>query len=85
MGLALVMTLWVLLAQTTTRQCREAACRPASGASMVAVTVSTFPTRDACEEQRQQRQGTDTRVVQMPTQPGMTMRQRTTFICQKGD
>ena len=32
MGLELVMTLWVLLAQTTTLQCREAACRPAPGA-----------------------------------------------------
>ena len=85
MGLALVMTLWVLLAQTTTLQCREAACRPAPGAGMVKVTVSTFATREACEGLRQQMQGTGTRVVQMPTQPGMTLRQSTTFICQKGE
>jgi hypothetical protein len=52
---------------------------------MAAVTVSTFSTREACEGLRQQMQGTGTRVVQMPTQPGMTLRQRTTFICQKGE
>jgi hypothetical protein len=85
MGLGCVLALWVLVAQTTSLQCREAACRPAPGAGMVAVTVRKFPTREACEEQRQQMQGTGTRVVQMPTQPGMTLRQRTTFSCQKGE
>jgi hypothetical protein len=85
MGLEVVMALWVLLAQTTTLQCRETACRPAPGAGMVEVTVSTFATREACEGLRQQMQGTGTRVVRMPTQPGMTFRQSTTLICQKGE
>ena len=85
MGLGCVLALWILVAQTTSLQCREAACRPAPGAGMVEVTVSTFSTREACEGLRQQMQGTSTRVVRMPTQPGMTFRQSTTLICQKGE
>ena len=85
MGLGCVLALWILVAQTTSLQCREAACRPAPGAGMIEVTVSTFSTREACEGLRQQMQGTGTRVVRMPTQPGMTFRQSTTFICQKGE
>jgi hypothetical protein len=85
MGLGWVMAMWVLVAQTTSLQCREAACRPAPGAGMVAVTVSTFATREACEGLRQQMQGTGTRVVRMPTQPGMTFRQSTTLTCQQGE
>jgi hypothetical protein len=72
MELGFVLALWVLVAQTTSLQCRETVCQPASGARMAAVTVSTFSTREACEGLRQQMQGASTRVVQMPTQPGMT-------------
>jgi hypothetical protein len=85
MALGCILALWVLVAQTTSLHCREAACRPAPGAGIVKVTVSTFATREACEGVRQQMQGTGTRVVQMPTQPGMTFRQHTTVTCQQGE
>jgi hypothetical protein len=85
MGLGFVLAMWVLVAQTTSLQCRETVCQPAPGAGMAAVTVSTFATREACEGWRQQMQGIGTRVIRMPTQPGMTLRQSTTLICQKGE
>ena len=84
MGGIVGLAVWLLVAQTTGLQCREAACRPAPGAGMVRVTVGTFATQDACEGVRQRLRGTGTQVVQMPTQPGLTYRQQTTYHCQQG-
>ena len=85
MGLEVVMALWVLVAHTILLRCQETVCQPAPGAGRVTVPVKKFSTWEACEGLRQQRQGTGTWVVQMPTQPGMTLRQSATFICQEGE
>jgi hypothetical protein len=75
---------WTLLATATTFECQNTDCRPSTSSAVVSHPVMICGTRTACEEQRQQVGQMPATVVQIPSQPGLTITKRLTYVCVEG-
>jgi hypothetical protein len=76
---------WLLTAQLSTVQCQGTSCQPVPGASPVALIVKTFSTQESCEGVRRQMQASGTIVTVLPGNARASVRQTTTYRCEKGD
>jgi hypothetical protein len=84
MRAAVLFLSWTLLATATTFECQHTQCQLSPSSAMVTHPVMTFPSQNACEAQRQQMDRVPATVVQVPSQPGLTITKQLTYVCVEG-